>query len=436
MNSSLYVFGMLDDGYTQYPSDYASAVLKQGASLTEAPSTMVVHRDGALMYYSYIRRLEAEGKGQYIGFCTVMNGVFLPQVHAMMSMYEHMTTQLVRSGHLLRLTDGGRLVASVGSLRGQEQTVERVQKYISRSMAQWEHSWQKLPPASYGVSDTHVTHFGPDSTEEQIAAAACQGGYAVVTKTDDYDDDQLTGYRAVVAQLTSERDALQQKNNELVSSVRRTLRREHRMRRWVLSILALLAVGYGFSKLLKHLETTQENLDTAVSTISGQRDRISGLNSTVDQLREEAQAERKAREKAQQELAHWKAEVGLAMPLLVTDVEVANVTAANQIISDYGEPIYAGRAQYLKPRLTYMGISVGEEVFVKVRLYTPSGRVMQGYTSPESFTYQQSIVVDEGENEVPLMGWGADHGHYTSGEYRFEFWHGHVCLKAHTFHIY
>lgn len=311
-----------------------------------------------------------------------------------------------------------------------------VQTYIARSLNQLEKHQLRLPPPDFGVSDTHVERFGPDADEQAIAAAAVKGGYVVVAKTDGYDGDQMVSYRRTVERLGKERDQLLQKNEELVASVRHALRKENRTRKWLIAIVVLAAVAWGFNVLLEHLERTQENLDTAVNTITGQRDRISGLNSSVHTLQQEMQSEQKARAKAEQELEKWRQMVGEYLPMLVLDVEVANVTEDNHIINDYSSPLYTRNVQYLKPRLRYIGILPEQEAHLFVRLYAPDGRILRGYTSPEGYTYQQTVIVSEGENTLPLIGWGIPASQLKHGMYRFEFWHGHICLKALDFRIY
>lgn len=436
MNTTTYVFGTFDDGFAQYPSDYVARLLQHGATLTDAPTAMVLHREGSLMYYSYIRRLERQGKRHYIGFCTVFNGIYLPHVHTMTGMYERLITNLVKMGQLVRLDDAGHVVAAVKNLKGQQQMVARIQAYITKSLAPLEKDQQLLPPAAYAVSNTHTEHFDVEATEQDVAAKATKGGYVVISKASDYEDEQLTGYKATVARLMRERDELQKKNNELVASVRKALHQEHRTRKWVIALLSIGLIVWGFNALMQHLEHTQENLDTAVNTITGQRDRITGLNNTIDMLKQQAAGEKRAREKTEKEFRTWLRQVGEYIPMLVLDVEVANVTESNQIINDYSSPLYVRNVQYLKPRLRYIGIRPDEEAHIFVRLYDPSGRIVKGLTSPEGYTYQQTVMVAEGEHELPLMGWGIPESQLQRGMYRFEFWHGHICIKALDFRLY
>ena len=67
---TLYFFGKLSNGYSQYPFDFTSDVLDKLISNAKAPTQIITHRSNNLMYYSYIRKLEGN---KYIGICCLWN---------------------------------------------------------------------------------------------------------------------------------------------------------------------------------------------------------------------------------------------------------------------------------------------------------------------------------------------------------------------------
>lgn len=93
---------------------------------------------------------------------------------------------------------------------------------------------------------------------------------------------------------------------------------------------------------------------------------------------------------------------------------------------------------YLKPRITYTGISSGHSITINVRWYTPDGTVSRGEGSPSGYSLSQSIYVQSGEDNITtLSGWGNQtKGNWKKGKYRFEIWYGNVCLRSKTFTIY
>lgn len=61
MNSSVYIFGNLRNGYVQYPDDYAQEVLGSFAIKSKSKTQVIVHRDKNLMYYGYRAQVECNG---------------------------------------------------------------------------------------------------------------------------------------------------------------------------------------------------------------------------------------------------------------------------------------------------------------------------------------------------------------------------------------
>ena len=69
-----YIFGKFIGGYTQYPVDSQSNVFQQVIANAKAETQVVIHRDGNLMYYCYLRKFEVDN---CIGFCVLLNGTYV-----------------------------------------------------------------------------------------------------------------------------------------------------------------------------------------------------------------------------------------------------------------------------------------------------------------------------------------------------------------------
>ena len=147
-------------------------------------------------------------------------------------------------------------------------------------------------------------------------------------------------------------------------------------------------------------------------------------------------AERLRREKAEVELDELKDLCGNYMPIIITDVEIANVYNDGSIETDFGGIINSGSSMYVKPKIKYEGIKGDEDITIEIRLYTPSG-LSRSNSSPSDCSWTESFHFESGSNTQILQGWGGDSmGHWMSGMYRFEFWLGNICLYAKTFRIY
>ncbi len=107
MNSSVYIFGNLSSGYTQYPDeDFSNHIFQKFYSQSKATTQLTIHRDGNLMYYGYIRKLENDG---YIGLCVVVNGLYINRLDSLFALFEQSITNFVKNGHLLHFNEQLRL---------------------------------------------------------------------------------------------------------------------------------------------------------------------------------------------------------------------------------------------------------------------------------------------------------------------------------------
>lgn len=137
------------------------------------------------------------------------------------------------------------------------------------------------------------------------------------------------------------------------------------------------------------------------------------------------------------ESSDLKNKVSNTYPLIITDIEIANVTYDGDIITNYGNSIYESTTMYLQPRIKYTGLCSGTKT-IKVKWYNPDGTIHRGTSSPPGFSQSQSMYVYSGDNNTyTLSGWGnSSKGHWRSGTYRIEIWYENTCLKSKTFTIY
>lgn len=137
------------------------------------------------------------------------------------------------------------------------------------------------------------------------------------------------------------------------------------------------------------------------------------------------------------DLSKLKSKVGNAYPLIISAIEIANIYKGGSIETDYGNTLYSGNTMYLKPKITYYGISSGTKV-LKVKWFKPDGSMSTGTSSPYGFSQSDSHYIYTGpDNTITMSGWGnEDKGHWRSGTYRIEVWYENTCLKSKTFTIH
>ena len=116
----------------------------------------------------------------------------------------------------------------------------------------------------------------------------------------------------------------------------------------------------------------------------------------------------------------YKNNVTSVYPIHISKIEIGNTDENNNVISDYGKPIYDYQTKYLSPRIYYYGFGTGCYT-LKIKIFNPDGTLSQGGNSPKDCSYTSDLYVDseDGNTYFDIEGWGGnDAGNWWSGSYR------------------
>lgn len=110
--------------------------------------------------------------------------------------------------------------------------------------------------------------------------------------------------------------------------------------------------------------------------------------------------------------------------LSISSISFANTDKDGKIISDYGQALYEGKVQYLKPRIYYNGkYSSNQEAVLYVRYFKSSGGLVCGSSSPVGFSFKESVTIKSGSNSIVLTGFGNEAATlYKEGTCKAEIW--------------
>lgn len=162
INCSVYIFGDLGCGHTQFPDDYARDIFEQFRrqefhQQRSYKSQMAIHRNGNLMYYGYVRKLE--NNSQYIGFCILLNGAMFTTVHRLFPLFENAVEKMILMGEIIGFDESGSFVPMVDKLSDEPQEVISLADMIRRGVDKMEAKTKPLPPVNYAVSYRESTYF-------------------------------------------------------------------------------------------------------------------------------------------------------------------------------------------------------------------------------------------------------------------------------------
>lgn len=258
MNLTIYLFGDFGEGYTQYPDDYTRDIFGRFAKGRGKGSCLATHRQGAIMYYGYMRSLDAN---HYAGMCCVINGYCFTDIPAMLDACEHVVESMAREGALLCYGDRGEVTSRVGRLYECKQEVAQASRWLWQALGDLDSKTAPLPPVSYGTSSDSEQHFALTDKPVAMVESSYTNGYTFVHKESGYDTPQMHGYRSVIMRKEKIIEELQAERNRLRSSVS-ALERKQRNTTWV-GVLAVAVVVLGvvlWNKVLFPSEVTKKDM--------------------------------------------------------------------------------------------------------------------------------------------------------------------------------
>lgn len=123
-------------------------------------------------------------------------------------------------------------------------------------------------------------------------------------------------------------------------------------------------------------------------------------------------------------------------PISISNVDIGITDENNKIVTQYGNKLYSSLTKYLSPRIMASAETAGTyDIYCKI--YTPSGNLSTGSTSPSGYSWKYSLQMHQGNGTYVLSGWGSDkYGHWSSGNYVMEFYYDGILLVTKKFTIY
>lgn len=491
MNAFVYIFGHLGNGYTQYPNDHTTYFFQNLNKRSELAETqIIVHRDGDLMYYCYLRKLLQK---QYIGFCVLLNGVMITDIAKLFSCFENVITGLVVNGDILQFEDNGNIVSKIDQLYMRQQSVNQTVSFLKSEFDKLSGLQSKLPGLNYSISKEETKSFNISDNIEDILQATHTYGYVYIFKNKAYNTASLNGYKGIIVRLNKEKQELIEKNSELSNKYAKVLQQKKQVQHVVWLFLVIIACAIGLFSLNDHLDAARKDLANANNSISTKNNQIvsndsliANQNRQIENLKShvayQAQNIQKLQSSLKEETMKWEDSIsgknrqivklqneiqklqgsvsGLQNssrnensrqsdqeknedinayrpPIIIKNLDVANSDINGNLIKGYGDHIFSINSMCLKLKITYEGLRPAGKIALYVKLYTPSG-LNTNRNSPSGYSYSAIMQVDKSVyNVYEFVGWGSSQkGYWKKGDYRFEIWYQDKCLAGKNFTIY
>lgn len=221
LNATFSLFVSLDGQLSVYPVDNSRHIFMHALNLLEGEAQIVTHRDGALLYYMYIRRLSS--KKDCIGLSVLLNDRGFTDYGMLFELFENTLTHEVLKEQWLYMTSDGKI-----DLWGRECLNEKNTKgCLAELRARFqgaELSVRQLPAVANAVSVSEHVKCSVRATNENLFRETTRSTYAVIRK-DKQMGTELENYRRIIRELDKatrkEIDVLEILASRNVSKMRR-----------------------------------------------------------------------------------------------------------------------------------------------------------------------------------------------------------------------
>lgn len=239
MNNTVYLFGKFGQGITASVNDYTKNIFEEFVSKANAPTQIIIHRDGPIMNYGYVRRI---AHGHMFGICIQINGQYLSTTKKLFEVFENIVADIAVRGDVLRLNNQGDLEPTVSYFTDKPEEVERAIANCSNEIVRLSQTCKTLPDVDFSTSDTDINYFKENDNSQTIIKASVKNGYTFIYKEHDYDTLALGGYRSTLYTLNQENENCKKKIKEQENKLR-ILERKKKQMGAVVALFVALFVG-------------------------------------------------------------------------------------------------------------------------------------------------------------------------------------------------
>lgn len=221
LNATFSLFVSLDGQLSVYPVDNSRHIFTHALNLLEGEAQIVTHRDGALLYYMYIRRLSS--KKNCIGLSVLLNDRGFTDYGMLFELFENTLTHEVLKEQWLYMTSDGKIDLWGRECLNGKNTKGCLAELRARFQGA-ELSVRQLPAVANAVSVSEHVKCSVRATNENLFRETTRSTYAVIRK-DKQMGTELENYRRIIRQLDratrKEIDVLEILASRNVSKMRR-----------------------------------------------------------------------------------------------------------------------------------------------------------------------------------------------------------------------
>lgn len=255
MLTQVYFFRKSTGGaYSQYPTDFTHSIFSDMLKKATNKVQVVVHRDGDLLYYGYMRQMS---DGGIIGICIAADRIFNDS-RILFSHCDEVVEHLTSKGIVLYLSEGGKVNISPTELSEEHETLEIEANALIAQLEKKRVSTTELPPQDFTVSIHDDVRLSLEGGNSAIADSLKRYTNLYIA-IHEYEIERIKSYGAqirtyekTISNLESQVKELKEKTGIGKSAFISTI---------VLAVIAILIVCF----VVKPSHTEEPTIDTTIS---------------------------------------------------------------------------------------------------------------------------------------------------------------------------
>ena len=264
MNSNIYLFGRFGHGITTSVDDYTRSYFEEFVSKANAPTQIIIHRNGDIMNYGYVRKIE---DNNLFGICIQINGQYISKTDKLFEAFENIIANCAVKGDILRLNKNGNLEVTVSNFLDEPEGVVRAIANCQNEILRLDYACRSLPNIDYSTTDNDTYYFKENDDSSTITKTSVRNGYTFIYKERDYDTLALNGYRSTLSSLNKENESFRSRIKEQEHKIK-ALEKKKKQMGVVVTLLAVLFFGSIF--FFNTIEEKNADIETKQQTIDKQ----------------------------------------------------------------------------------------------------------------------------------------------------------------------
>lgn len=216
MKPQIYFFGTLQGGFSSYPSDHTRAFFEKFLKRSKNKLQIVVHREGNLLHYGYVRELN----NGCFGICICIDRIY-NDMNNLVKILDDVYADMIKKGDMLKMTPDTNIEWAIKSYASETVAINEYTKQIITRLKISEDNTQVLPPVDFSISINDCLDISLEATKDEIIDATKRYANLYIVKTN-AEIERVTGFIHIVEtkdieinKLKAEIQNQKRKNTEL-----------------------------------------------------------------------------------------------------------------------------------------------------------------------------------------------------------------------------